>query len=243
MRILIAEPDRAFAMRMLAHLETGAHTVDWAPDGPAALQLVITQSFDVLVLALRLPKLDAFAVCRRLREELRDDIPVVIYGQSPVLSDTLAAFRAGADDVVRTDIAPEELEARMQTLVRRRAGRMAAALLRVGELSYDPATLELRLAGKSCAVTPLTRRLLVRLMNDSPRVVTTEDLQREIWGDEVPEGGSVRSHVWTLRQALGHPTGLVCLQTMRGAGYRLIARNRSEHATRRRQLSARSKAY
>jgi DNA-binding response OmpR family regulator len=181
----------------------------------------------VLVLAMQLPKLDAVAVCRRLRQEMRDDIPVVVYEENPALTDTLAAFRAGADDVVRADIAPEELEARMQALVRRRAGRVSATILRVGELIYDPATLELRLAGRPCAVTPITRRLLERLMRDSPRVVTNHDLERELWGEDVPEGNSVRAHIWTLRRAIGDPTGPVRLQTVRGAGYRLIARGRS----------------
>jgi DNA-binding response OmpR family regulator len=226
---------------MFTHLETAGHAVDRAPHGPAALQMAIAQSFDVLVLALRLPKLDAVAVCRRLRQELRDDIPIVVYEERPVLTDTLAAFRAGADDVVRTDIAPVELEARMQALVRRRAGRVSAVILRVGDLTYDPATLEFSMAGRDCAVSPLTRRLLVRLMHDSPRVVTNEDLEREIWGDNVPEGGSLRSHIWTLRQAIGHPAGFVRLQTVRGAGYRVIARNRSEHRPRVRKSSGRTK--
>src|ERR1700716_2696357 len=106
MRILIAEPDSSIAVRMFAHLEAGGHAVDRAPDGPAALQMTIAQSFDVLVLAFRLPKLDAVAVCRRLIQEFRDDTPIVFYEARPVLSDTLAAFRGGADDVVRADMAP-----------------------------------------------------------------------------------------------------------------------------------------
>jgi DNA-binding response OmpR family regulator len=203
--------------------------------------MTIVQSFDVLVLALRLPKLDAVAVCRRLRQELRDDIPIVVYEERPALTDTLAAFRAGADDVVRADIAPVELEARMRALVRRRAGRLSATILRVGDLTYDPATLEFHMAGENCAVSPLMRRLLVRLMQDSPRVVTNEDLEREIWGENVPEGGSLRSHIWTLRRAIGHPTGSVRLQTVRGAGYRVIARNPSEHRTRGRKPIGRTK--
>jgi DNA-binding response OmpR family regulator len=241
MRILLAEPDSSVAVRIFAHLERSGHAVDRAPDGPAALQMAIVLRFDVLVLALRLPKLDALAVCRRLRQELRDDIPIVVYGERTVLTDTLAAFRAGADDVVRADIAPVELEARMQALVRRRAGRVSAATLRVGNLTYDPTTLEFQIAGSNCAVSPLMRRLLVRLMRDSPRVVTNEDLEREIWGEDVPEGGSLRSHIWTLRQAIGHPTGSVRLQTVRGAGYRVIVRNRSEHPTRGRKSTGRTK--
>ncbi len=226
MRVLIAEPDPSFAMRMLAHLESAGHTVDRAISGPAALQLAAIQGFDVLVLAMRLPKLDTVALCRRLRGEMRDDTPVIVYDENIVLTDTLAALRAGADDVVRADITPDELEARMQALVRRRAGRVSTAILRVGELIYDPATLELRLAGKHCTVTPITRRLLERLMRDSPRVVTNNDLERELWGEDVPEGNSVRAHIWTLRRAIGDPTGPVRLQTVRGAGYRLIARGR-----------------
>jgi DNA-binding response OmpR family regulator len=241
MRILIAEPDSSVAMRMFAHLETRGHAVDRAPDGAAALQMAIVLSFDVLVLALRLPKLDAIGVCRRLRQELRDDIPIVIYEEHPVLTDTLAAFRAGADDVVSADIAPVELEARMNALVRRRTGRVSAVTLRVGDLTYDPATLEFQLAGRNCAVSPLMRRLLVRLMQDSPRVVTNEDLERDIWGEDVPEGGSLRSHIWTLRQTIGDPTGSVRLQTVRGAGYRLIARNRPEHRMHGRKPPGRTK--
>jgi DNA-binding response OmpR family regulator len=228
---------------MFTHLERGGHPVDRANDGPATLQMAVTQAFDVLVLAMRMPRLDAVALCGRLRRELRDDTPVVVYEDRPVLTDTLAAFRAGADDVVRADIAAEELEARMQALVRRRAGFVSAAILHVGNLTYDPATLEVHLAGKNLTVSPLTRRLLARLMQDSPRVVTNEDLGREIWGEDAPEGGSLRSHVWTLRQAIADPSGSVRLQTVRGAGYRLIARNRAEHSTLGRKATARTEPH
>lgn len=231
MKILLAEPNASYATRMFENLETGGHTVDRARDGAAALRMSIMDSFDVLVLALRLPKLDAIAVCRRLRQELRDDIPVIVYEESPVLRDTLAAFHAGADDVVRADIPPVELEARMHAVVRRRTGAVSASILRVGDLTYDPATLEVRLAGYNCAVSPLTRRLLARLMRDSPRVVTNKELEQEIWGEDVPDGGSLRSHIWTLRQIIRHPAG-VGLQTVRGAGYRLIASKAPERVRR-----------
>lgn len=139
-KILIADSIPSFVTRMFTELETSEHAVDRVFSGRAALQFLITRSFNVLVLAPRLPRLDAQGVCRRLREELRDNTPVVIFEETESLADTLAAFRVGADDVVRAHIDSQELEARLRALVRRRDGRVSAATLRVGDL-----TLRLRI--------------------------------------------------------------------------------------------------
>lgn len=229
MRILIATSDQRFALRAVHRLEAAQQSVRWVADGYAALQEAVAQPYDVLILDQGLPRLDGGAICRRLRKELQSEIPIVVCQSVPALPDTLAAFRDGADDVVSTRIEADELHARIHALTRRWTPR-GEGIFRVGTLSFNPQTQELRFGGKDgILLSPATRRLLIRLMKDSPRLVSSDDLRREIWGPHPPPGGSLRAHIAKVRLVIAHSRGSVRLQTVRSAGYRLLGR--SQHST------------
>jgi len=91
----------------------------------------------------------------------------------------------------------------------------------VGDMSLDTATLRLTRAGQELTVSPIGLKLLVILMRESPRVVSRRDIEREIWGDMLPDSDTLRSHLYNLRRVIDKPFARPLLHTIHSAGYRL----------------------
>ena len=137
------------------------------------------------------------------------------------IEDKVAGLDAGADDYLVKPFDIQELEARVRALVRRRRGQLAAEVLKVADLSLDTGTLEVSRAGRPLTLTPTALKLLTVLMRASPRVVSRQDLEREVWGDLLPDSDTLRSHLYTLRKVIDKPFERPLLHTVHGAGYRL----------------------
>jgi DNA-binding response OmpR family regulator len=181
----------------------------------------VVNDYDAIVLDLMLPGLDGLAVCRKLREEARRDTPLLMLTARDTQQDKVTGLDAGADDYLVKPFDIRELEARVRALVRRRRGQIAAEVLRVADLSLDTGTLEVSRAGRPLTLTPTALKLLTVLMRASPRVVSRQDLEREVWGDLLPDSDTLRSHLYTLRKVIDKPFERPLLHTVHGAGYRL----------------------
>jgi len=114
-----------------------------------------------------------------------------------------------------------ELEARVRALIRRERRQVSAELLSVGDLILDTASLRLTRAGQELMVSPIGLRLLTILMRESPRVVSRRDIEREVWGDLLPDSDTLRSHLYNLRKIIDKPFQKPLLHTIHSAGYRL----------------------
>jgi DNA-binding response OmpR family regulator len=91
----------------------------------------------------------------------------------------------------------------------------------VGDLTLDTATLRAVRAGTTLQLTPIGMKLLTTLMRASPRVVSRQQLEREVWGDVLPDSDTLRSHLYTLRKVIDKPFEHPLLHTIAGSGYRL----------------------
>ncbi|HJU26565.1 MAG TPA: response regulator transcription factor, partial [Rhodanobacteraceae bacterium] len=116
---------------------------------------------------------------------------------------------------------PRELEARVRALIRRDRRQVSAEVLKVGDLTLDTATLRLTRNGEELQVSPIGLKLLTILMRESPRVVSRRDIEREIWGDTLPDSDTLRSHLYNLRKVIDKPFERPLLHTIHSAGYRL----------------------
>jgi DNA-binding response OmpR family regulator len=175
------------------------------------------------VLDIMLPGLDGLSVCRKLREEARNDTPLLMLTARDTLDDKITGLSAGADDYLVKPFEVRELEARLRTLLRRHRGAVARETYTVDDLTLDTATLQVTRGGQSLALTPIGLKLLTALMRASPRVVSRQQLEREVWGDLLPDSDTLRSHLYTLRKAIDKPFARPLLHTLPGAGYRLAA--------------------
>ena len=195
--------------------------MDYAADGITGLHLAVINDYDVLVLDLMLPGIDGLDLCEKLRKEARRDTAVLMLTARDALQDKLAGLNAGADDYLVKPFEIQELEARVRALIRRRRGRLSTELLRVADLTLDTGTLEVRRGGKDVTLTPIGLKILMVLMRTSPRVVNRREIERQVWGDVLPDSDTLRSHIYNLRKQIDKPFDKPLLHTVQSIGYRL----------------------
>ncbi len=219
--ILLVEDNRQIAEMVGESLERRGYSLDYATDGTTGYRLASTNSYDVIVLDLMLPGMDGLAVCRRLREEAKKATPVLMLTARDTLNDKLIGLDAGADDYLVKPFEIRELEARIRALIRRDRKQVSAQILKVSDLVLDTATLKVTRGGQTLAVSPIGLKLLAILMRESPRVISRRDIEREVWGDMLPDSDTLRSHLYNLRKVIDKPFPQPLLHTIHSAGYRL----------------------
>lgn len=222
MRILVVEDDLDIAGNVGDFLEARGHQVDFAYDGISGMHLALTRELDAMVVDWMLPGMSGVDLCRRLRDEADTRVPILMLSVRDSLDDKLRGFGAGADDYLVKPFALPELEVRLQALDRR--SRAAPRVLRVGDLELDLETRVARRAGRSLEVQGAAFEILRLLLERSPKVVSREELESRVWGDEPPETDVLRTHIYTLRREIDRPFGSALLRTVRGVGYQIRLR-------------------
>jgi DNA-binding response OmpR family regulator len=219
--ILLVEDNRGISEMVGEYLERRGYSVDYAADGVTGLHLAVTNSYDVIVLDLMLPGLDGIELCRKLRADGKKSTPVLMLTARDTVEDKLVGLDAGADDYLVKPFEIRELEARIRSLIRRDRRQVSTEILKVGDLVLDTATLRVTRAGKDLPLSPIGVKLLTILMRESPRVVSRRDIEREVWGDLLPDSDTLRSHLYNLRKVIDKPFSRQLLHTIHSAGYRL----------------------
>lgn len=219
--ILLVEDNRNIAEMVSEYLERQGFGVDYAADGLDGYRLAADNSYDAVILDLMLPRLDGVEVCRRLRQDAKKSTPVLMLTARDTLDDKVSGLDAGADDYLVKPFAIQELEARLRALIRRERRQVSAETLRVADLVLDTASLRVTRGGQEIQLSPIGLRLLTILMRESPRVVSRRDIEREIWGDGLPDSDTLRSHLYNLRKAIDRPFAKPLLHTVQSAGYRI----------------------
>lgn len=215
--ILIAEDETRIASFLQKGLERNGFAVTVTGDGESGYRLAASGLFDLMILDIGLPKVDGFSVLRRLRAE-RVELPVIILTARNDTADTVAGLEGGADDYVRKPFAFDEVLARVRLRLRTES-RPEPTVLRAGDLSLD---LRTRRAQSGDVVVELTTRefaLAEVFLRHPDQVLTREQLLSQVWGFDFDPGSNVVDvYVRYLRRKLGEDR----IQTVRGAGYRLV---------------------
>ncbi|MGE8260958.1 MAG: response regulator transcription factor, partial [Stenotrophomonas sp.] len=219
--LLVIEDNRQLVANLFDYFESRGHVLDVAPDGVTGLHLAVSQPYDALILDWMLPRMEGPEVLRRLRADHGSEVPVIMLTARDELPDKIAGFRAGADDYLTKPFALPELEVRLEALMVRAKGRNPRKVLEVADLKLDLATLEAQRDGKALHLYPACRKLLEVLMRASPGAVTRQQLEFALWGDELPDGDLLRSHVYELRRSVDGPFQQKLIHTLPRVGYRL----------------------
>ncbi len=221
MRILVVEDDRKVASFISQGLTEEGHTVEVAKDGPTALELLLHgPPHDLVVLDVMLPGLDGFAVLRSARaQNLR--APVLMLTARDSVADKVAGLDLGADDYLTKPFSFDEFLARVRALLRRGEARREP-VLRVADLTLDPATRDVARGARRITLTTREHALLEYFMRNAGRVLTRPMLAEHVWGlDFDPESNIVDVYVGYLRRKVDGPGEPRLLHTVRGAGYAL----------------------
>jgi DNA-binding response OmpR family regulator len=217
--ILLVEDHRQLAQTVVEFLEQEGATVDYAGNTSLARELVQEHHYDLMLLDVMLPGEDGYSFCQYLRKDLALDLPVIFMTARDQLEDKLEGFDRGGDDYIVKPFALPELAARVSALIRRQRREVTANTLQVADLELDPARQEVRRDGQLLKLSPTAFRILRILMRESPRVVSREQLEHELWGDLVPDSDALRSHLYNLRKAVDKPFDNALLNTLPGVGF------------------------
>jgi DNA-binding response OmpR family regulator len=214
MRVLLVEDDAMIGESLREALRRQGMAADWVRDGRAADAVLASERFDAVLLDLGLPQRSGLEVLAALRQR-GDTTPVIVLTARDTLADKVGGLDAGADDYLVKPFELDELLARLRAL-RRRQERRASPLLQVGELTLDPATREVSLAGRPVLLSAREFGLLQALLERPGAIVSRAQLEDRLygWGEEV-ESNAISVYVHQLRKKLGD--GL--LHTVRGQGY------------------------
>lgn len=219
-RILVVDDERAFADILATGLTAEGFTVDTAYDGRSGYLLAATGAYSAIVLDLMMPQMNGFAVCARLRAE-GIATPVIVLTAKQGEYDEVEALQSGADDYLRKPFRYPVLVARLQALLRRPMA-MADGILTVGDLVVDAARRRVSRGADAIDVGGREWTILETLARAAGTVVSKEDLLLEAWPGEADDVNLVEARVSSLRRKIDTPFSRRSLQTVRGAGYRLV---------------------
>jgi two-component system response regulator MprA len=225
MRILVVDDDRAVRDSLRRSLAFNGYQVELANDGAAALDAIIAQRPDAMVLDVMMPRVDGLEVCRRLRGG-GDDLPILVLTARDAVSDRVAGLDAGADDYLPKPFALEELLARLRALLRRRtpddiaAGAGQSKPLEFADLSLDPDTRDVRRGDRAISLTRTEFSLLELLLTNPRRVLTRSQILEQVWGYDFPTtGNALEVYIGYLRRKTEAEGEIRLIHTVRGVGY------------------------
>jgi heavy metal response regulator len=222
MRILVVEDEKKVASFIKKGLEEEGYAVDVAADGEEGLALGLTREHDLIVLDIRLPKMDGLRVLQALRQD-HVTAPVLLLTVRATIEDKVLGLDAGADDYLTKPFAFQELVARVRALLRRRA-EAEPTVLRLDDLRLDPARRIVTREGEKIDLTPREFALLDYFMRNPGRVLTRTMIAEHVWDYSFDTSTNVIDvYVNYLRKKIDSGREPRLLHTIRGVGYVLKA--------------------
>jgi DNA-binding response OmpR family regulator len=221
MRILVVEDEKRLAAGLRAGLEAEGFAVDVALAGTDGLWMARENAYDAIVLDIMLPGLNGYRVCSTLREE-GVWMPILMLTAKEGEWDEVEALDTGADDYLTKPFSYAILVARLRALIRRGATERPTVLT-AGDLSLDPAAKRVWRGDVEIDLTARELALLEYLLRNQGDVMSKREILNHVWDyDFEGDPNIVEVYIRHLRNKLDRPFDRASIQTMRGAGYRLV---------------------
>ncbi len=221
MRILVVEDELPMATSLQTGLEAEGFAVDLAHNGVDGLHLATEFSYDAIVLDLMLPQMNGYVVCREIRKA-ENWTPILMLTAKHGELDEAEGFETGADDYLTKPFSFVVLLARIRALLRR-SERSQPVSLTVGDLQLDPAARSVRRGDVPINLTSREFAVLEQLVRSAGTVLSKQQIVEHVW-DLHFDGdlNIVEVYVRSLRKKIDEPFDVRSIETVRGAGYRLV---------------------
>ncbi|CAN5179887.1 response regulator transcription factor [soil metagenome] len=220
MRILVVEDETKLANAIKRALELQKYAVDVAYDGESGHDLAVVEKYDIILLDSMLPGMDGIEICSNLRKE-SIHTPILMLTAKGQIADKVTALDIGADDYMVKPFSFDELFARIRALVRR-PGKTEESILRIGDLTLDPMSFEVKRGETYVNLSTKEYALLQYLMQNRNMVLSKEQIISHIWdyeADILP--GTVEVHIKHLRDKIDKSHVKALIHTVRGFGYKI----------------------
>ena len=220
MRILVVEDERKIANFIQKGLKEFGFAVENVGRGDEALEIILDNPFDAVVLDIMLPGRDGLSVLRALRER-SNAVPVLILTARGQISEKVEGLDLGADDYLPKPFAIEELAARLRAVIRRQTGENLVRY-RTQDLTLDMATRIAQRGNRRIDLTGREFALLECLMRAPGRGFTRPQLCQHVWEYQFDAGTNlVEVYIQRLRRKVDYGEEAKLIQTVRGFGYRI----------------------
>lgn len=214
--ILLVEDDLDLATTIVDYLDIEDIECDHASNGLIGLNLIKTNSYQMIILDINMPKMDGLTLCKLLREE-GIDTPVLFLTARDSLDNKLEGFSAGSDDYLVKPFAMKELVARVSVLAKRKSGE--AKRLSLADLTVDLTQRSVVVKDKALKLSPIAYKILTTLIRETPKVVSRDAIMQAVWGDEIPDSNSLKVHIYHVRKQLESATDQIKLETIPSIGF------------------------
>lgn len=220
MRILLVEDERRLSNVVKKGLEEEGFAVDVTYDGEEGQYLAESESYDLIILDIMLPKVDGLTLCKEMRSK-NIKTPVLMLTARATVENKVTGLDSGADDYLTKPFAFLELKSRIHALIRR-SGQEALPVLRIANLELDPIKHKIVRDGKNINLTPKEFAVLEFLLRHKDEVVTRTMVTEHVW-DYNFDGMSnvIDVFIAAIRRKVDHDTKTKLIHTIHGVGYKV----------------------
>ena len=217
MKVLLLEDDMALSDIMYDHLTHQGYDVTLATNGQDALEIFIDEKFDLALLDINTPLVSGLEVLQTMREEYKDQTPIIILTAYQDTRHLKTSFENGVDDYIKKPFDLEELDQRILKLCRHFAINQTDEIKIDENITFIPESCELIKENKKISIALKERDILKYFVTHKNRVISSEELLQNIWVyDEMPTDATIRVYIKNLRELLGKER----IVTIRGIGYK-----------------------
>lgn len=220
-QVLIVEDNDELAGSVADYLSALGYSVDFAFNGAAGLQLLEQNRYDLAIFDVAMPKMNGLELCKKLRNELFNPIPVLFLTARDTLDDKKQGFQAGADDYLIKPFALEELHLRLQALLSR-GPRRDVGIQNIAGLTIDHNQSIVRCGNTQVRLLSLQMNILTILTKHYPNVVSRQVLEQALWEGAPPESDPLRTHIYRLRATLETSFERPIIRTVYAKGYQIV---------------------
>ena len=218
--ILLIEDNQVIARQLTQFFEGQDWVVDYASHGKQGIDLALSQNYNVIILDLNLPDMDGLSVCEQIKSHAKVNIPILMLTARDAYEHKEQGYSIGADDYVTKPFEFRELALRCQALARRNDLHQNNQLV-IGDLIIERKQCVAKRQGQLLKLTNIGFKVLVTLAQAYPQAVSRSNLMFKVWGDTPPDTDSLRTHIYSLRNALDKPFSTPMLTTITNVGYKL----------------------
>lgn len=220
MRLLVVEDEKQLCDTVAKSLYDAGYEVDACYDGEEALEYILVENYDLIVLDLNLPGMDGMDILRELRQK-NEDTKVLILSARSQIADKVEGLDAGANDYMEKPFHLQELEARIRSLTRRKFVQRDVCL-NAGDIRFDTRKREVYAKGERVQLTRKENGILEYLLLNQGRPVSQEELMEHVWDASADSfSGAIRVHMSSLRKKLKAVLGYDPILNKVGEGYKM----------------------